>query len=42
MSNSPYREKSYKAFLFDGEGTGPRVQLGRRTRQSDSGDTGPV
>ena len=38
----PYREKSYKVFLFDGEGTDPRVQLGRRTRQSDSGDTRPV
>lgn len=38
----PYREKSYKVFLFDGEGTDPRVRLGGRTWQGDSGDTRPV
>ncbi len=38
----PYREKSYKVFLFDSEGTDAPVQLGRRARQSDSRDTRPV
>jgi hypothetical protein len=38
----PYREKSYKVFLFDSGGTIAPVQLGRRSRQSYSRDTRPV